>query len=99
MGVASPQGLPLSDALALRPLLRQAPSAWPATCPPPTRAPPHPGSLATGASALALQALVIGGALLQVFSRGAKFSLFKPAEEMVYIGAPVVFLGGGLSGT
>jgi AAA family ATP:ADP antiporter len=22
----------------------------------------------------------------QVFSRGAKFSLFKPAEEMVYIG-------------
>ena len=24
--------------------------------------------------------------LPQVFSRGAKFSLFKPAEEMVYIG-------------
>ncbi len=25
------------------------------------------------------------GALLYVFSKGAKFSLFKPAEEMVYI--------------
>jgi ATP:ADP antiporter, AAA family len=40
--------------------------------------------LATGT--VTLQALVIVGALLQVFSRGAKFSLFKPAEEMVYIG-------------
>lgn len=26
-----------------------------------------------------------GGALLYVFSKSAKFSLFKPAEEMVYI--------------
>ena len=33
-----------------------------------------------------LFALVVTGAVLQVFSRGAKFSLFKPAEEMVYIG-------------
>lgn len=33
-----------------------------------------------------LRALVIFGALLQVFGRGAKFSMFKPAEEMVYIG-------------
>jgi AAA family ATP:ADP antiporter len=32
-----------------------------------------------------LSALVYGGALLYVFSRSAKFSLFKPAEEMVYI--------------
>ena len=31
------------------------------------------------------QALVYGGALLYVFSKSAKFSLFKPAEEMVYI--------------
>lgn len=35
---------------------------------------------------ITLQALVISGAIMQVFSRGAKFSLFKPAEEMVYIG-------------
>ncbi|GMH36243.1 hypothetical protein BSKO_04111 [Bryopsis sp. KO-2023] len=28
---------------------------------------------------------VIGGAVLYVVARGAKFSLFKPAEEMVYI--------------
>lgn len=27
----------------------------------------------------------MAGALLYVFSKGAKFSLFKPAEEMVYI--------------
>lgn len=33
-----------------------------------------------------LQVLVFVGALLYVFSKGAKFSLFKPAEEMVYIG-------------
>ncbi|EFJ49850.1 hypothetical protein VOLCADRAFT_89266 [Volvox carteri f. nagariensis] len=32
-----------------------------------------------------LQLLVYGGALLYVFSKSAKFSLFKPAEEMVYI--------------
>ncbi|KAG2483156.1 hypothetical protein HYH03_017948 [Edaphochlamys debaryana] len=32
-----------------------------------------------------LQVLVYGGALLYVFSKSAKFSLFKPAEEMVYI--------------
>lgn len=38
------------------------------------------------AGSVTLQALVIAGAVMQVFSRGAKFSLFKPAEEMVYIG-------------
>ena len=27
----------------------------------------------------------MSGALLYVFSKSAKFSLFKPAEEMVYI--------------
>ena len=37
-------------------------------------------------SMVTLKALVIAGAIMQVFSRGAKFSLFKPAEEMVYIG-------------
>ena len=36
--------------------------------------------------AFTLQGLVIAGAMLQVLSKGAKFSLFKPAEEMVYIG-------------
>lgn len=36
--------------------------------------------------AVTLQALVICGAIMQVLSKGAKFSLFKPAEEMVYIG-------------
>lgn len=41
---------------------------------------------AKGVSALALSVIVVTGALLQIFSRGAKFSLFKPAEEMVYIG-------------
>ena len=35
---------------------------------------------------VSLQALVIFGAVMQVLSKGAKFSLFKPAEEMVYIG-------------
>ena len=40
--------------------------------------------LATGL--VSLRGLVLAGAALQVFSRGAKFSLFKPAEEMVYIG-------------
>ena len=25
-------------------------------------------------------------ALLQIFARGAKFAMYKPAEEMVYIG-------------
>lgn len=33
-----------------------------------------------------LSALVMGGAFLYVFEKAAKFSLFKPAEEMVYIG-------------
>lgn len=33
-----------------------------------------------------LQALVIAGAVLQVFGKAAKFSCFKPCEEMVYIG-------------
>jgi AAA family ATP:ADP antiporter len=32
-----------------------------------------------------LRLLVASGAVLFVFSRGAKFSLFKPAEEMVYV--------------
>jgi len=32
-----------------------------------------------------LKFLVMSGALLQVFGKGAKFSMFKPAEEMVYI--------------
>ena len=32
-----------------------------------------------------LSVLVYGGAALYVFSKSAKFSLFKPAEEMVYI--------------
>ncbi|KIZ04926.1 ADP,ATP carrier protein 1 [Monoraphidium neglectum] len=32
-----------------------------------------------------LSGLVLGGALLYVFSKASKFSLFKPAEEMVYI--------------
>lgn len=49
-----------------------------------------PGGLQAGAVAAsslpALNALVVCGALLYVFSKGAKFSLFKPAEEMVYIG-------------
>ncbi|PNW69913.1 hypothetical protein CHLRE_17g697950v5 [Chlamydomonas reinhardtii] len=40
---------------------------------------------AAAASAAVLQLLVYGGALLYVFSKSAKFSLFKPAEEMVYI--------------
>lgn len=44
------------------------------------------GAAAAGPAGVALlQALVIFGALLYVFGRGAKFSLFKPAEEMVYI--------------
>ena len=30
--------------------------------------------------------LMATGALLLVFAKGAKFSMFKPAEEMVYIG-------------
>jgi AAA family ATP:ADP antiporter len=38
-----------------------------------------------GAGHALLTAVVLGGALLYVFSKGAKFSLFKPAEEMVYI--------------
>ncbi|MEW5316861.1 MAG: hypothetical protein WDW38_008205 [Sanguina aurantia] len=41
------------------------------------------GGLIAGSSAL--NALVMGGALLYVFGKSAKFSLFKPAEEMVYI--------------
>lgn len=32
--------------------------------------------------ALVLRGLVFGGALLYVFSKSAKFSLFKPAEEV-----------------
>ncbi|GAX76146.1 hypothetical protein CEUSTIGMA_g3590.t1 [Chlamydomonas eustigma] len=40
----------------------------------------------SGAAASAvLLALVYGGAALYVFGKSAKFSLFKPAEEMVYI--------------
>jgi AAA family ATP:ADP antiporter len=37
-------------------------------------------------SMLSLKTVVIAGALLHIFARGAKFSLFKPSEEMVYIG-------------
>jgi AAA family ATP:ADP antiporter len=44
------------------------------------------GGSALAAGMISLKGLVIGGALLHVFSRGAKFSLFKPSEEMVYIG-------------
>ncbi|BDA47960.1 ADP,ATP carrier protein 1 [Coccomyxa sp. Obi] len=44
----------------------------------------HPGQSLVGTAAL--RALVIVGAILQVFAKGAKFSMFKPAEEMVYIG-------------
>lgn len=29
--------------------------------------------------------LVLSGAVIQVFAKGTKFSMFKPAEEMVYI--------------
>jgi AAA family ATP:ADP antiporter len=36
-------------------------------------------------SLLLLNVVVLGGAFVFVFSRSAKFSLFKPAEEMVYI--------------
>lgn len=43
----------------------------------------HPTATASVAT---LRLLVVIGALLQVFGKGAKFSLFKPAEEMVYIG-------------
>lgn len=39
-----------------------------------------------GGGTLALKGLVVMGALLLVFAKGAKFSMFKPAEEMVYIG-------------
>ena len=35
---------------------------------------------------LSLKTLVLAGAVLHIFARGAKFSLFKPSEEMVYIG-------------
>ena len=37
-----------------------------------------------------LQFLVFGGALLYVFSKSAKFSFFKPAEEMVGEGTTCV---------
>ncbi|WIA39918.1 hypothetical protein OEZ86_013359 [Tetradesmus obliquus] len=44
------------------------------------------GAAAAGpVSLVLLQVLVMSGALLYVFGKGAKFSLFKPAEEMVYI--------------
>jgi ATP:ADP antiporter, AAA family len=51
----------------------------------------HPAAGAGGAAlapgaARWLAVLVAMGALLQVFAKGAKFSMFKPAEEMVYIG-------------
>jgi ATP/ADP translocase len=36
-----------------------------------------------GVGGTVLQLLVYAGALLYVFSKSAKFSLFKPAEEMV----------------
>jgi len=43
-------------------------------------------SVGTTTGPAMLQAIVIIGAVLYVVCRGAKFSLFKPAEEMVYIG-------------
>ncbi|GLI68678.1 hypothetical protein VaNZ11_013164 [Volvox africanus] len=46
---------------------------------------PTASAAASAAGAGVLQMLVYGGALLYVFSKSAKFSLFKPAEEMVYI--------------
>ena len=48
----------------------------------------HPGAAGAASPAAArwLAGLVATGALLQVFAKGAKFSMFKPAEEMVYIG-------------
>jgi ATP:ADP antiporter, AAA family len=42
-------------------------------------------SAAAPPGAALLKLLVASGAVLFVFSRGAKFSLFKPAEEMVYV--------------
>ena len=45
----------------------------------------HPAAGAASAAS-ALRLLVGVGAVLQVFAKGAKFSMFKPAEEMVYIG-------------
>lgn len=41
--------------------------------------------LSLGPAGLTLMGLVYGGALLYVFSKSAKFSLFKPAEEMVRV--------------
>jgi ATP/ADP translocase len=41
------------------------------------------GAAASSLGAMTLTGLVYGGALLYVFSKSAKFSLFKPAEEMV----------------
>jgi AAA family ATP:ADP antiporter len=35
--------------------------------------------------AVLLHALVLGGAAMYIFEKAAKFSLFKPAEEMVYL--------------
>ncbi|GLC36053.1 hypothetical protein PLESTF_001253400 [Pleodorina starrii] len=46
---------------------------------------PTASAAASAAGMGLLQVLVYGGALLYVFSKSAKFSLFKPAEEMVYI--------------
>jgi len=56
-------------------------------------APSHAAAAAAAAAAASasppgaalLKLLVASGAVLFVFSRGAKFSLFKPAEEMVYV--------------
>ncbi|GBF96995.1 hypothetical protein Rsub_09792 [Raphidocelis subcapitata] len=44
------------------------------------------GAAVPAAGVPLLTGLVVAGALLYVFSKGAKFALFKPAEEMVYIG-------------
>ncbi|CAG9461395.1 unnamed protein product [Pedinophyceae sp. YPF-701] len=44
-----------------------------------------PALSSAGFSGPVLAALAIGGAALYVLNRGCKFSLFKPAEEMVYI--------------
>jgi ATP:ADP antiporter, AAA family len=42
-------------------------------------------AVASANQVLVLQGLAFGGALLYILNRGCKFSLFKPAEEMVYI--------------
>jgi len=44
------------------------------------------GAASGGPPLAMLHKLVMGGALVYVFEKASKFSLFKPAEEMVYLG-------------